>query len=49
MIRIREFKETNGTKENKLTPFFEDPLILKLKKLLDHLKYAFLERTQNYW
>ena len=42
MVQIKEFEEINGTKENRLKTFIKDPPTLELKKLLNHLEYAFL-------
>ena len=42
MIQRKEFEEIERTKENRLRPSIEDPPILKLNKLPNHLEYALL-------
>ena len=42
MVQKKESEEINDSRGRRLKPSIEDPPVLELKELLDHLEYAFL-------
>lgn len=47
VLRKNKFEEINRSKEARLKPSLKDPPVLGLKKLPNHLEYAFLEKDSK--
>ena len=47
VVRKKKFEKIDRGTEQRLRPSIEDPPILELKTLLEHLEYAFLQKDSK--